>query len=418
VHPITKILILGGTIFARNRGVSAIVNGCVNSVRKNMANPEVALIHTYVESFHPIKTTNLENIRIVMDDKRKLIPIFKNAFIRTFLATVWRLLSYLHIDAELLLRDKVLNEYKRTDVVINLSYGDMFAYKNDFYSKFLFFILAHQCMLAILLKKPLFFFPQSIGPFFGKFSPFLASFILNRCNIIMVRDEISRDLVKRKTVAPIQLVPDMSFILEPAPDSRVSEIFSQENVEIKRPLVGFALRDNLYKHLDVISEVVDYLSTKMNASVVFIPHFSSSDVNYFFDPRFIAKALLKKVKVKRQSTVIEGEYTTEELRGLIGKCDLFVGAYMHANMSALSMHVPTIALSYSHKTEGIMNMVGLGDFVLSVDDLDAATLIKKIEKAYHDRVRIKENLNETIPVLQKKTMQAGELVKKSIESDV
>jgi len=224
--------------------------------------------------------------------------------------------------------------------------------------------------------------------------------------------------LKMKIAAPIRLVPDMGFVLEPALDHRILEILSNENVEIKHPLVGIALRDNLYKHLDVISEVIDYLTLKMNASIVFIPHISSSDAFYFYDPRFIAGKILKKIKVKRQISLIEGEYTAEELRGLIGKCDLFIGAYMHANISALSMYIPTIAISYSHKTDGIMNVAGLGEFVLHINDLDAMRLIKKIEKAYRSLDRNREVLEQKVPILQKAAMRAGEFVKNATKSAV
>lgn len=413
-----KILILGGTIFARNRGVAAITNGCVDSLRNNLTNPEITLIHTFVESFYPTKTTHLENIKIVMDSEEKFVQLFKKAFIRIFIATVWRLLFCLHINADYLLRDKVLKEYKKTEVVINLSYGDMFAYKKEFYSKLLFFILGQQSLLAILLRKPLFFFPQSIGPFCGKFSKFLAKFILDRCNIIMVREEISRDILLRmKIKAPIQLVPDLSFLIAPASDQRILEIFSKENVEIKRPLVGIAIRENMYKHLDVISEVIDHLILKMNARIIFIPHTSISGF-HLYDPRFLARKILKKIKVKQHIGLIESEYTVEELRGLIGKCDLFIGAYMHANASALSMHIPTIAISYSHKTDGLMNLMGLGEFVLPLDDLDVIQLIKKTEEAYRNLDRIKEALKQKIPILQKMAMRAGEFVKNLTESTV
>ena len=413
-----KMLVLGGTIFARNRGVAAITKGCVDSLRNNLTNPEITLIHTFVESFYPTKTTHPENIKIVIDSEEKFVQLFKKALIRIFIATVWRLLSCLHINADHLLRDKVLKEYKKADVVINLSYGDMFAYKKKFYSKVLFFVLGHQSLLAILLRKPLFFFPQSIGPFCSKFFKFLAKFILDRCNVIMVREEISRDyLLKMKIMAPIQLVPDLSFLIAPASEQRILEIFSKENVEIKRPLVGIAIRENMYKHLDVFSEVIDHLILKMNARIIFIPHTSISGP-YLYDPRFLARKILKKIKVKQHISLIEGEYTAEELRGLIGKCDLFISAYMHASASALSMHIPTISISYSHKTAGLMNLMGLGKFVLPLDDLDAIQLIKKTEEAYRNLDRIREALKQKIPILQEMAIRAGEFVKNLTESTV
>ena len=415
-----RILILGGTIFARNRGVAAITRTCVDSLRKSIRNPEITLIHTFVESYYPRKTTHLENVRIVMDDEEKYVQLYIKGFIRILFAFLWRLLSYLHINAELLLRDKVLNEYKKASIVINLSYGDMFAYTRNFYNKLLFFTLAYHCVLAILFKKPLVFYPQSIGPFSGKFSNFLAKLILDHCKIVMVREEFSKNyLLKMRIKVPIILVPDTSFILEPAPDHRVVKILSKENVETEVPLIGIALRDILYTHLNVISEVIDNLILKMKGSVIFIPHDSKAGMlSNFNDPRFLAEKMLNKINTKRRISSIMGEYTVEELRGIIGKCDLFIGAYMHANISALSMCVPTIAISYSHKTDGIMNLVGLEDYVLHINELEPTLMIQKIEKAYHNLDKNKEVLKRKIPTLQKAVMGTGELVKNIMKEQV
>jgi len=407
-----NILIIGGTIFARNRGVAAITRGCIDCIRNNFQSPRITLLHTFVESYYPIKTTIVENIRVLLDVKKKsYIYLLMDMVIHIFITIVWRMFRSLCINMRSLLYDELLKEYEKADVVINLSYGDMFAYKKDFYSKLLFVNLAYWCTLAILFKKTLVFYPQSIGPFNSKLSRFLARFILSQCKIVAVREKISKDyLIKMKINAPLCLVPDLSFILNPVSDQRVSEIILKEGIKIHRPLIGIALRDNLYPHLNEISKVINYLILNMDASIIFIPHFSSLDTSYYYyDPRFIARKLLEKIDSKEQITVIQGEYSVEELRGLIGKCDLFIGAYMHANISALSMCVPTIAISYSHKTHGIMDSVGLSESMLDVNELTATNLINKIEKMYNNIHEYREYLKRRIPIIREAVLKLGKL---------
>jgi len=354
----------------------------------------------------------VENIRVLLDVKKKsYIYLLMDMVIHIFITIVWRMFRSLCINMRSLLYDELLKEYEKADVVINLSYGDMFAYKKDFYSKLLFVNLAYWCTLAILFKKTLVFYPQSIGPFNSKLSRFLARFILSQCKIVAVREKISKDyLIKMKINAPLCLVPDLSFILNPVSDQRVSEIILKEGIKIHRPLIGIALRDNLYPHLNEISKVINYLILNMDASIIFIPHFSSLDTSYYYyDPRFIARKLLEKIDSKEQITVIQGEYSVEELRGLIGKCDLFIGAYMHANISALSMCVPTIAISYSHKTHGIMDSVGLSESMLDVNELTATNLINKIEKMYNNIHEYREYLKRRIPIIREAVLKLGKL---------
>lgn len=231
----------------------------------------------------------------------------------------------------------------------------------------------------------------------------------------MVRERISRDyLLDMKITVPIHVVPDLSFLLAPASEDRISEIISNERLDVGHPLVGIAIRENMIQNLDLIAEVVNHLILTMDARIIFVPHTSISPAGghfYCIDPKFRAKEIIKKVKVKENVSSIENEYTVEELRGIIGKCDVFVGGFMHANLSALSMCVPTLALSYSHKTEGIMNLVGLDEFVLPLNDLDAAQLINKIEKLYNNHDELEEKLRQRIPTLKKMAMKVGYFVK-------
>ena len=44
----------------------------------------------------------------------------------------------------------------------------------------------------------------------------------------------------------------------------------------------------------------------------------------------------------------------QELKGLIGRCGVFIGARTHATIAATSMRVPSLSLAYSIKAPGIM----------------------------------------------------------------
>lgn len=416
-----KIVVIGGTIFARNRGVAAITRGCIESLRKNIRDSEIVLIHTFVESCYPRKTTQPKNVKVIVDETD--IRSFKGHVIKTLLrmprAILWRMLSTLGINVKSLLNDMVLREIEKADAVINLSYGDMFSYTGGFYSQLVFFSLASQCTLAALLGKPLIFGPQSLGPFRSSFFKLWAKLILNRCTLIMVREESSREYLREmKIKAPILMVPDIAFTLKPAQDSIASEILSKENVEIKHPLIGISLRGGLGKSLEIIPKIIDYLILKINASFILIPH--DSRVIATQDPRFLGNQILNKIEKKDQVYLIKGEYSVEELKAVIGKCDLFIGAFMHASISALSMCVPTVVMAYAPRRysmwSGIMRFLGLEEFVVRVESMKPMQLAEKIEKAYYNREKIVGILKQRIPMLQETAEDVGKLVKNSVDN--
>ncbi|NIN03283.1 MAG: polysaccharide pyruvyl transferase, partial [Hydrotalea flava] len=71
-----------------------------------------------------------------------------------------------------------------------------------------------------------------------------------------------------------------------------------------------------------------------------------------------------------------------ELKGIIGRCDLFIGARMHSNIASISMHVPTVALAWSHKYHGIMKMVEQEKYVCDIRTTTFNELVSKINDAW------------------------------------
>ncbi|GAI33439.1 unnamed protein product, partial [marine sediment metagenome] len=108
--------------------------------------------------------------------------------------------------------------------------------------------------------------------------------------------------------------------------------------------------------MKLMAQVVDYLVSRLDAKVILVPEvIGPTEAS---DDRVIGALVLDKVEHKDRALSITNEYGPEELRGLIGQCDLFIGARMHANIAAFSMHIPTIAIAYSYKFHGIMKMLG------------------------------------------------------------
>ena len=63
--------------------------------------------------------------------------------------------------------------------------------------------------------------------------------------------------------------------------------------------------------------------------------------------------------------------------------DVFLGTRMHSNIFALSGRVPVIAIGYLHKTQGIAAQVGIEDWVIDIQDIEAAGLISKFDQLWN-----------------------------------
>ena len=95
----------------------------------------------------------------------------------------------------------------------------------------------------------------------------------------------------------------------------------------------------------------------------------------------------------------------------------FAGARTHATIAALSSGVPTLSFAYSIKAKGInLDIFGHNRYSLDPSDLQPETVSKKITSIMNDEVGIREELGDRIPVIQRMALQAGDGLKKIIET--
>jgi colanic acid/amylovoran biosynthesis protein len=150
--------------------------------------------------------------------------------------------------------------------------------------------------------------------------------------------------------------------------------------------------------LKIIPPVLDRFITANDAQVILFPHVTGptkvlDDRNISFE---IHAACMEKERVK----IITQEISPHEIKALISRCDLFCGARMHSNIAAITTGVPTIALSYSVKSRGIMSRLGMENWVIEMDSLNTDVLNKKLDALYenqnHVRVLLKTSVHEII----------------------
>jgi len=108
--------------------------------------------------------------------------------------------------------------------------------------------------------------------------------------------------------------------------------------------------------------------------------------------------------MEENKLAIQNELTNEDIKSLIGNFNYFIGTRMHSNIFATSMKVPTVAIAYEKKTNGIMETVGLSDYIIEMDTINSDQLIEKIDKCIKNKQEIIKGLNAKIPELKEKIM--------------
>jgi len=322
----------------------------------------------------------------------------------------WKVLSKLHFDASSLLNERYLEAYAKADIIIDLS-GDSFA---D--TKITSLLNCINILPGILLGKPVVLFSQSIGPF-RRLSYSIVKFCLNKSSLITVRGEITKRYLENMQIsAPIFLVADCAFILKSEPLQRVREILYDEGISKgNTPFVGISMNamldDKNGNYVNLMAQISDYLVERLNAQVVLVSHsFRPPE-----DGRFVAVKVYEKAVNKSKIKLIKNEYSAEELKGIIGLCDVFIGARMHSNIAALSSYIPTIAISWSHKYYEIMKTVGQEKYVYYIEKNNFKELASKIDDLWYNRNEIRKTLVTKIKIQKKLALLGGKLVKDLVD---
>lgn len=299
--------------------------------------------------------------------------------------------------------DDEIDQISQAHVVIDLS-GDMLT--EDYgplvgWSHFL------PLLYAIANSRKIAVCAQSIGPF-RHLAP-IARFAFSRSHVT-VRERLSMKALEDigLSMDPAQVTADLAFLLEAADADRVDEILGAEGIAPTARCLGISvsalLTHRRNRHLKsggenllaIFASAINMVASRHNLDVLIVSHvFGPREAA---DDRVVAERLSKMLNVR--SHVLEKEYRPEELKGVIGRCVVFVGCRMHANIAALDSGVPVLAVGYSHKTAGIMEAAGQGTRVVSVDALDSEDLTNRIEQLVSDEEEIRMLLKRSVPSMR------------------
>jgi colanic acid/amylovoran biosynthesis protein len=458
----TKILFIGGNL-SKNIGGAAIVSSACRALKEVIPDTEFTLL-SFLPKYDFEMSTRYPNIHIISElDEKKYhlpLPLLSLWLLRLLRSIVWKAIYKLFgLNVRKLIDEKILKEYANSDIIIEIS-GDGLTGDYGFFGMFISF---PRILVCTLLKKPVVIYAQSIGPYnikwpilnkestiLSRFCRYFARYLLNKVNLITVREEITLNILKslRITKPPIYLTADSAFLLPPTPKERVYEILSSYGVDHGEKIIGVSVSGSIsrlqykskskvdYNHYkNVIIQIIDYLTDKLDVRVILVPHETGPGI--MSDDRFTGAEIHQKLKNKKKVVQISEELSPEETKGIIGRCDLFIGSRMHANIAALSMAVPTIAIGYSHKTWGIMKMMEQEEFICDFQEVTVSGIMKmmeqeeficdfqevtvsnmmaKLDRAWQNKEKISEELKQRTKIVQERAFYNAILVKQLLES--
>ena len=410
-----KILITNTTI-SWNKGSAAQVISVLSSFRRLIPETTFTLL-SYCPELDS-KYSSQYDINVIGFSRKKrqkhkiLLFVYSiHLFLTILRCVLYSFLRMIHVNTDNLMKNnKQLNAYLEADLILDLS-GDSFS---DWQNRSIINVLG--LIPAILLRKPFVFFSQSIGPFKFWTLPF-AKFCLEHSKLITIREEVSRQYLNQIRIKnpSLYLAADCAFLLKPPPLKKILEILEGYNLlEQEQPLIGVSVsvfmitnffKDKSTNYFSIMSELVDYIVESKKAHVLLIPH-SIAPIHWGTDDIYAIRSVYSLVKNKKKVTLIENNHDARELKGIIGRCNLFIGSRMHANIAALSQNIPTIAIGWSHKYYGIMKRVGLETYVCNIETLSLEELKVKVDKLFSTYKNIQKKLTINVNAEQNSALKS------------
>lgn len=207
--------------------------------------------------------------------------------------------------------------------------------------------------LARLLRKPVVFYAQGVGPISRPFNRWLLGKVANRVNLITLRDNASRDFLQQIGVRrpPLQVTADPVFALQsdPADILEVQNLIPWASRQPAR-ILGVSVRHwpALEGYQSELAQVLDDLH-KQGFEILFIPMDYPEDI----------QASKKVMEYMRQPAhLLEQKLSTGQHLALISQLDLMLGMRLHALIFAASCEVPFAGISYDPKIDAFLSLFG------------------------------------------------------------
>lgn len=305
-------------------------------------------------------------------------------------------------------RRRLMTAFYDADLVVVFGGGHLYARHGANIS---FLWLALGLALAIIMGKPLVMLPQSLGPVAGRAQRRLLRWLVERSSLVAAREFRSLRFLHQIGVRrPVQVLPDLAFTTAEAPAERARELLAPylAGVAPARPLVGFTLMDwgsqndrfqRQERYEAAVRAAIAHLQDRYGAEVVvFSQCFGPSPDQ---DDRRIARRVAAQLAPERRIIVVDEALSPQELKAAYRQMRAMVATRMHSAIFALCAEVPTLVIGYLHKSEGIMETLGLERYAVAIDKVEPEPIRAMIDQLWADQEPIRARLRRRIPALSR-----------------
>jgi len=414
---------------SHNLGDAAITLEMIQQLQENFPTAQMTLVMNDPIS-HPAET----NMEVVGSFKTWVLALDKQrreiwkvwSFPWQLLIALVALVTYRYLGRPLFLtrnpeKQRLLQTYFDTDLVISCG-GQVLATKRWWAISFYWIVFS--TLYAYWLGKPIYMFPQTIGPVATWHHRVLINFVLSRTRLIMVRDKnlSTKIMTAPDLAAKVITLPDAAFGLKGRTAAQGWAFLQKFGLypQANTPTIGLTLMNwaglnvtfqakHQHEYEMAVAELLQYIVRDLHGRAFLFGQVTGPSIKE--DDREVAKRVMARSGLSAPDVVLLDISTVDDMLTAYATLDMLIGTRMHSTIMALVSQIPVCAIGYmAAKTEGSLQWAGLGEAVCSINNLTAAQLIAFFQTWWSRQPQTKQHLAQTIPLVAQQAKLAGKAI--------
>lgn len=200
--------------------------------------------------------------------------------------------------------------------------------------------------LAKLMHKKVMLYANGIGPVRGKRNRRLVKQVVNKADLITLREENSYEELLSMGVNPKKcfVTADPVFTMDGIGEGASRALLAREGVPTDKPLVVVSVRNwkDMDRFIDRFAQMCDTIVEKYDRNIVFLGMQMPNDIT-------VSEKVRK--KMKQEAYILKNNHSPYEVMGIISQADFILSMRLHTLIFAARQCVPLIGFVYDPKIE-------------------------------------------------------------------
>ncbi len=239
---------------------------------------------------------------------------------------------------------------------------------------------------------------------------------MKKYTLISARETITYNALKKAGITEnVIICADPAFVLD-ACQCELPESFVEGKtigINISPLICSYEKESGIIEC--AYSNMMNYIIEKTDYHIALIPHVIWSGVSDLH----ILQKLYDCFKDSNRVSIVK-DCNCMNLKWIISRCEMFIGARTHSTIAAYSSMIPTVVVGYSVKAQGIAkDLFGtINNYVISADSItNGEELIDAFKWLNENKKSIKAHLEKIMPEYKKTSTLVVDKIKEMIKND-